>query len=73
MSIMEGIFIETLTIGFGVAFTATLVLIAVAAGLLLASMGEAEKAGARLFWVESPITGTLEAEPPVEARERLAA
>lgn len=70
---MEGIYFETLTIWFGVAFTAVLALIAVVTGLFLAGMAEEERAGARIFWAESPITGTLEAAPPVEERERLAA
>jgi hypothetical protein len=70
---MEGIYFETLALEFGVAFTALLALIAVGAGLLLAGMAEEERAGARIFWAESPITGTLEAAPPVEERVRLAA
>jgi hypothetical protein len=70
---MEGIYFETLTVGFGVAFTCLLLLVAIAAGLLLGNMAETEKAGIRLFWAESPITGIVEAAPPVEEKVRLAA
>jgi len=69
---MEGIYFETLTVGFGVAFTCVLALVAVAAGLLLAGMAEAERAGARLLWAEWPIAGT-EVVPPARERIRLAA
>jgi hypothetical protein len=70
---MEGIYFETLVVEFGVAFTALLALIAVGAGLLLAGMAEEERAGARIFWAESPITGITEVAPPAEERVRLAA
>lgn len=70
---MEGIYFDILTVEFGVAFTALLALIAVGAGILLAGMAEEERAGARIFWAESPITGTLEVVPPPEERVRLAA
>jgi hypothetical protein len=69
---MEGIYFETLTVEFGVAFTGLLCLVAIASGLLLAAMAEEEKAGARLLWAEWPIPGT-EITPPVRERVRLAA
>lgn len=69
---MEGIYFETLIVDFGVAFTCFLTLIAVAAGLLLAGMAEAERAGNRLLWAEWPIAGT-EVAPPARERVRLAA
>lgn len=69
---MEGIYFETLAVEFGVAFTCVLALIAIAAGLLLAGMAEAERAGTRLLWAEWPIAGT-EIVPPARERVRLAA
>jgi hypothetical protein len=69
---MEGIYFETLAVEFGVAFTCVLVLIAIVAGLLLAGMAEAERAGTRLLWAEWPIAGT-EIVPPARERVRLAA
>jgi hypothetical protein len=69
---MEGIYFETLSVEFGVAFTGLLFLVAIASGLLLAGMAEAEKAGTRLLWAEWPIPGT-EIAPPVRERVRLAA
>ncbi len=69
---MEGIFFETLAVEFGVAFTCVLILIAVATGIILAGMAEAERKGARLVWAEWPITETVEAAPPAE-KVRLAA
>jgi hypothetical protein len=69
---MEGIYFETLAVEFGVAFTCVLALIAIVAGLLLAGMAEAERAGIRLLWAEWPIAGT-EIVPPARERVRLAA
>lgn len=69
---MEGIFFESLTVAFGVAFTGVVALIAIAAGLLLSFMAEEERAGARLHWAEWPIPAT-EIAPPVAERVRLAA
>lgn len=69
---MEGIYFETLAVEFGVAFTCVLALIAIAAGLLLAGMAEAERAGIRLLWAEWPIAGP-EIVPPARERIRLAA
>jgi hypothetical protein len=70
---MEGIYLETLTVEFGVAFTCLLFLVAVVSGLFLAGMAEAEKAGTRLLWAEWPIPGTEEVAPPARERVRLAA
>lgn len=70
---MEGIFFETLTIEFGVAFTGTLLLIAVVAGAFLAGMAEEERAGTRLLWAEWPLVETVEPAPPKVERVRLAA
>lgn len=69
---MEGIYFEALTVEFGVAFTCVLALIAIGAGLLLAGMAEAERAGTRLLWAEWPIAET-EVAPPARERIRLAA
>jgi hypothetical protein len=69
---MEGIYFETLTVEFGVAFTGLLFLIAIVSGLFLAGMAEAEREGARLLWAEWPIPGT-EVAPPVKEKVRLAA
>lgn len=70
---MEGIFFETLTVEFGVAFTEFLLLAIVAAGAFLAGMAEEELRGVRLLWAEWPIPGTAEVAPPKVARVRLAA
>ena len=70
---MEGIFFETLTIEFGVAFIGTLLLIAIVAGAVLAGMAEEERAGTRLLWAEWPLPGTVELAPPKVERVRLAA
>jgi hypothetical protein len=70
---MEGIYFETLTIEFGVAFTCLLFLVAIVSGLFLAGMAEVEKAGTRLLWAEWPIPGTEEVAPPAREKVRLAA
>jgi hypothetical protein len=69
---MEGILFELLTIEFAVAFTGLLLLIAVAAGVILAGMAEEEREGARLLWAEWPIAGTAMPVAP-ERKVRLAA
>lgn len=69
---MEGVFFESLTVAFGVAFTGVVALIAIAAFVLLGGMAEAESAGSRLHWAEWPIPGT-EIVTPAEERVRLAA
>lgn len=70
---MEGIFFEALTVEFGVAFTGVLLLIAIAAGLLLAGMAEEETAGTRLLWAEWPLPETIGYIPYEEPKVRLAA
>lgn len=70
---MEGIILETLEIGFGVAFTATLILIAAIAGIFLAGMSEEERKGVRLPWAEWPLPEREEIAPAPEREERLAA
>ncbi len=64
---MEGIFYETLEVGIGVTFTAFAILGVLVAGIFLAGMAEAERAGARLTWAEWPLPGTVETarEEPV--------
>jgi len=69
---MEGILFEIPTVEFAVAFTGLLLLIAVAAGVILAGMAEEEREGARLLWAEWPIAGTAEPAAP-EKKVRLAA
>jgi Na+/H+ antiporter NhaD/arsenite permease-like protein len=71
VSTMEGILYELLTVEFAVAFTGLLLLIAAAAGVILAGMAEEEREGARLLWAEWPIPVTEPVAP--ERKVRLAA
>jgi hypothetical protein len=65
---MEILALEEFVVGFGVAFTAMLALIGVAAGIVLAGIAEEEKAGTRLLWAEWPLPGKVEVAPKVELR-----
>ena len=65
---MEFLALEEFVVGFGVAFTALLALIGVAAGIVLAGMAEEEAAGARLLWAEWPLAEKAVAAPEVELR-----
>ncbi len=59
---MEGIFFELGTEVFAASFACLLLLIAAAAGIVLAGMAEDEREGARLLWAEWPIPETAAPE-----------
>ena len=65
---MEILALEEFVVTFGVAFTALLALICVAAGIALAGTAEEEKAGARLLWAEWPMDEPVRTAPRVELR-----
>ena len=70
---MEGIILEGMTVGFGIATAGVLFLVAAFTGVLLASMAEEEEAGIHFAWAEWPLPETVEAAPPEERKIRLAA
>ncbi len=71
---MEGIILEGMTVGFGIATAAVLILVAAVTGVLLASMAEREEAGARFTWAAWPLPEKAEPVPPAEEEKvRLAA
>ncbi|HEU5361638.1 MAG TPA: hypothetical protein VFU42_10835 [Candidatus Deferrimicrobiaceae bacterium] len=70
---MEGIILEGMTVGFGIATAGVLILVAAFTGVLLASMAEEEATGIHFAWAEWPLPETVEAAPPEERKIRLAA
>ena len=70
---MEGVILEGMTVGFGIAIAALLILVAAVTGVLLASMAEEEVAGTHFAWAGWPLPETAEPGPPEEKKVRLAA